>query len=59
MIRAMGVVLAFAGAVGVLQGVAWIGGGRRVALGAVLAPVATVVFAAGLVLALVPGFFAG
>lgn len=56
--------LLFAGLVGTLQGVAWLGGGRgdgdvSVRRGAVLAPMGLLALAVGLLGLLAPGFFTG
>jgi hypothetical protein len=52
-------VTAFLGLVALLQGVAWLGGNtRRVALGAVLAPLGLLLVAGSVLGLLVPGFFA-
>ena len=57
----MGIVIALAGLVAVLQGVAWLGGPgrRRVALGAALAPVGVALLAGGTIHALLPSFVSG
>ena len=50
-------VLAFVGLVGLLQGIAWLGGapGRKRALGAVLAPLSALLLILALTYARVPG----